>query len=316
MGPADTGDVAEISPACASALREVATPDSWFNPYRTLSRRERDEERALVFRELRRRSGELDFYGRSLPLREQYFRDLEPGVQWQGPLDREGFLAAMRRERRVPEDPRALWLWIAAKAQEGETYAVQLEVERLTSKGPDKAPEDQLYQIFEESYHTRLLNEMCHTCGITLEGTLPGWNLRLMNYFFQYFTDPIRYIGILSGEVLGCVVFGLLLENLHHFSAEPAVQRRLGSLAGQILRDELWHVVLCRTYLGPVRMGIARAMAPRVVDTLMREIPELAALGCNRADLLRRVRSGLPCPVGFPGDQTAPAREIRRRDSF
>src|ERR1700741_5422917 len=92
VGLADTGDVAEISQACASPLHAVATPETWFNPYRTLSPREREEQRPLVFRELRRRSGALDFKGRALPLREQYFRDLEPGVQWQGPLDREGFL--------------------------------------------------------------------------------------------------------------------------------------------------------------------------------------------------------------------------------
>jgi hypothetical protein len=297
-----------LTPSTTWALDDVATSGTWFDPYRILSRREREDQRTQVFRELRRRSGELDFHGRSLPLREKYFRDLDTAVRWQGPLDREGLLAAVRREGPVPQDPRALWLWIAAKAQEGETYSVQRYVDRLTAKGRDKAPEDQLYVGFEESYHTRILNEMCRTCGVELPSTRPGWALRLMNSFFQYFPDPIRYMGIISGEVLGSVVFGFLIEKLSLFSAEPAVQTRLGSLAAQILRDELWHVVLCRTYMTPVRMQIARAMAPRIVDTLMREVPQLADLGCDRKELLRRVTGGLPCPVGFPGDLPGPGR--------
>jgi hypothetical protein len=298
---------AVLTPASVRAWHDVATPGHWFDPYRALTRQERIEQRALVYRELRRRSGPLDFDGRSLPLREKFFRDLQPGIQLRGRLDREALLQALRRLGPAPKgDPRALWLWVAAKAQEGEAYAVQLEVERLVAKGPGRAPEDQLYQIFEESYHTRLLAEICKACGLVFEQTRPGWTMRAMTYVFQHFTDPVRYIGILSGEVLGCVVFGLLLENLHLFADEPDVQERLGSLAGQILRDELWHVVLCRSYLGPVRMSIARNSAPRVVDALMREIPELADLGCDRDELLRRVRFGLPCPAGFGGDPIAP----------
>jgi hypothetical protein len=95
------------------------------------------------------------------------------------------------------------------------------------------------------------------------------------------------------------VVFAILAEHTHLFRDEPDVEARLEALLGEILRDEVWHVLLCRAQLGPLRMWLARGLAPLVVRILMHEIPELAQLGCTRSELLRRMRAGLPVPPGL-----------------
>jgi hypothetical protein len=267
-----------------------------FDPYRPLSRNERLRQRRRVLEVLRARSGSLDFHHLRLSKREAFFANLPAPSQWTGDLDRAGLVSALLRRGPVPDDPKALWLFVAAKASESENYGVDLEVRRRTQAGPEHSSEDQLYLLLEERYHTRILGEICRVCGIELELPRPPWPMRILIRLFEYLPGPVRYIGILSGEVLGCVIFNVLAQNTFVFREQPAVEERLQALLAEILRDELWHVVLCRTQLGRVRIRLARWLAPVVVAILMREIPELLRLGYSRADILRCMRAGLFAP--------------------
>jgi hypothetical protein len=271
----------------------------WFRPFLSLSNQERTEQAATCLALLRERDGALDFPGRKLSRREAYFESLDRSASWSGPLDREGLAQALRGGAQTVLDPRTLWLYAACRANEAESYGVEIEIGRYGRERPDDVPEDQVYLILEEQYHGRILREVCRILGVPPQLPKPRRGLRVLIHLFEYLPDPLRYVGVICGEVLGCVVFELLRENAALFAAEPRVEAQLRSLMSEILRDELLHVAFCRTRLGPVRLLVARLLLPWVASFLMREVPELAQLGCDRAELMRRLRAGLPLPPGF-----------------
>ena len=127
----------------------------------------------------------------------------------------------------------------------------------------------------------------------------PRLGVRALIDLFEYLPDPLRYVGVLCGEVLGSTVFQVLWESTDLFASEPATEAHLRSLTAEILRDELLHVAFCQTRLGSLGMRTARALLPWIAAYLMRQVPELAALGCDRRELLRRMRAPLPLPPGL-----------------
>jgi hypothetical protein len=281
--------------------RTRAAGAGWFRPFLPLSNQERAEQRARCLALLRERDGELDFAGRKLSRREAYFESLDRSASWSGALDRDGLAQALRAGAKTLLDPRTLWLYAACRANEAESYGVEIEIGRYGKERPDDLPEDQVYLILEEQYHGRILREVCRILGVPPQLPAPRRGLRVLIHLFEYLPDPIRYVGVLCGEVLGCVVFELLRANASLFATEPRVEAQLRSLMGEILRDELLHVAFCRTRLGPVRLRLARLLLPWVAAFLMREVPELAQLGCDRTELMRRLHAALPLPPGFEG---------------
>jgi hypothetical protein len=270
-----------------------------FDPFAPLSPSERRRQRAACLELLRRRDGELDVAGLRLSRRERYFASLDRTARWRGPFARAALERALRGGAPGGMDARTVWLYAACRADESESYGVGIEIGRYRRKGTERVPEDQLYVILEEQYHGRILREICRACGVPPVEPRPRWGMRVLIHAFEYLPDPIRYVGVICGEVLGSVVFRVLWENTRLFRSEPRVEAVLRSLAGEILRDELLHVVFCRTRLGSLRLRVARLLMPWIASFLMREVPELASLGCDRDELLKRLRSGLPLPRGL-----------------
>jgi len=112
----------------------------------------------------------------------------------------------------------------------------------------------------------------------------------------QHMPGSIRYAPILCGEVLGAVVFEVLLERCDVFHDQPEVEARLRTLVSEILADETCHVLYCRSRLGPLGMLAARALMPVVAAVFTRAIPQLLELGCSARDLRARLRGGLRMP--------------------
>jgi hypothetical protein len=294
-------------PARPSRAQWIDGSPGWFEPFAPLSPAERRERRDACLDLLRRRDGELDFAGRRLSHREAYFDSLDRSALWGGPLEREALAAALSGGPRTL-DPRGLWLYAACRANEAESYGVDIEIGRYGRERPQDVPEDQVYLILEEQYHGRILREVCRTCSVPAHLPRPRRGLRLLIHLFEYLPDPMRYVGVICGEVLGCVVFQLLRENASLFAAEPSVAAHLRSLTTEILRDELLHVAYCQARLGRLRLRAAELLLPWIARFLMREIPELAELGCDRAELMRRLRSSLPLPPGLQASADRTAR--------
>ncbi len=272
-----------------------------FDPFRILSPAERRAQLDGYHRFLRERDGELDFPRRILTRRETYFRALErERVAWEGAMDVDAFYQHLHRVGAPPLDARTTWLLAAAKANQMESYGVEGEIEKWVRRGYGDEDEIVLYDLIEEQYHSRILVEVCHAGGLGgVRLSKPDWLIRAIIHVMQHFPDRLRYVPIVCGETLACIVFQVLLEHCHLFSDEPEVEKRLRSLLTEILVDETGHVLYCRAHMGPIALRIARQLMPLVNAYLLKDVRELRALGLSQAEIARRCRSGIEIPPQY-----------------
>jgi hypothetical protein len=101
---------------------------------------------------------------------------------------------------------------------------------------------------------------------------------------------------VLAGEIVGAAVFRLLHENLRLFDEQPEVRDRMGVLIREIYLDEVLHVAFLRASLGRAQLLAARAFLPVVAGAVLRDVPQLASLGCTTRGILERLRSGIEIP--------------------
>jgi len=274
-------------------------PRRSFDPFRILDDEQRRRHLAGYLRHLEERNGTPDLAARTLSRRERAFREIEvKPVEWEGEVDQYGFFAHFFGSARPTIDARTLWLVAIAKANEGESYGVDLELSAFLERGAEDVHPIELQLMLEEQYHSRILVEACRTCGIDLELRKPRWGQRWMIHLIQVLPEQLRWIPVLCGEVLGSTVFKLLLDSCHLFGAQPEVEARLRHLLGEIWLDEVFHVAFLRARLGPWSVRCAQAMLPLAARMLMKDVPQLAALGCDRAELARRLRTPLEIPPG------------------
>ena len=289
----------------------VATNESSgrFDPFRLLGPDERRHHLRAYRSFLEARNGRIDLGGRSLARREQFFRALrESPVVSRNPGDRRGFQDRMRGSGSAAIDQATAWLVAVARASEGESYGVDLELakyDRDERYGHDKqylepeaADEDvtQLYVFMEELYHGRLLTEICTTLGYELGSDPPHWRLRFLIHLINRMADRYRWVLMHCAEIVGSTCFKLFLDRCWLFADEPEVEGRLRWLVGEIWRDEVLHVAMLRARLGPVGMWFARRLFPLVLGALLRDVPELLEIGCGRDDFMERLRSGIEIP--------------------
>ncbi len=298
-----------------------------FDPFRPLSLEDRVHHLESYRSYLEGRNGEIDLTERRLSRREQYLREVEvnPVISKNG-VDRDGFFEHLQGAGESPIDEATSWLVAIAKANEGEVYGVDLELRRFVrdkrcirngrfiKDGADTTDLAQLYVFLEELYHSRILSDVCRTCGFELEIRPPGWRIRMLTRLIYHMPDRIRWTVILCAEVVGATAFGLFLDRCSLFADEPNVEERLRSLIGEIWRDEVLHVAMLRARLGPTSIRVARRLLPAVVSGLIRDVPELLDLGGDRGEFLKRVRRGIDIPPGvdwLEPDPMPPAERSR-----
>jgi hypothetical protein len=272
-----------------------------FDPFRVLTPEERTGHLDEYLRFLHDRDGERDTETFALAKRESFFRDLEAKpVRWQGDLDETGFYQHLREEALPDVEPRTVLLVAAAKANRGEAYGVEIELDSFRTRS-HRATENPLYLhlMFEERYHTRILVEACRTCGVEPEKLIPHGFERFMIHLMMYLPDRLRWIPILAGEVLGTEVFNVLRQNVHHFSSEPEVEDRLRMLFTEIWTDEVGHAAYLRAKVGPIGIRIARLLVPLLTGSLLRAVPQGYKIGLTRKIILSRLRRGIEMPPAF-----------------
>jgi hypothetical protein len=281
-----------------------------FDPFRLLDAAERRRHLSAYRSFLEARNGRIDLKGRSLTCREQFFRALrESPVVSRNLGDRSGFRDRMRGSGSVAIDQATAWLVAVAKASEGECYGVDLELAKYDRDeryahatqylDPEGADEEvaQLYAFMEELYHGRLLTEMCTTLGHEFDRDPPHWRMRLLIHLINRTPNRCRWVLVHCAEIVGSTCFELFLERCSLFADEPEVEARLRWLVGEIWRDEVLHVALVRARLGPVGMWFARRLFPLVLGFLLRDVPELFEIGCERDAFMERLRSGIEIPA-------------------
>jgi hypothetical protein len=272
-----------------------------FDPFRVLSRSERERHLNAYLDYLREHDGALLFETQTLPCREAYFRDLaDKPVAWGGEVDYEGFTDHLHGSGTRATDERILWLATAAKANLIESYGVRVELANLLRRRDRVAASDilYLYQMLEEKYHTRILSELCRSYGLDHPVPDPPWPKRLAVHLMIYLPESIRWISVLTGEALGSSLFRILLETTQHFSEDPEVEERMRSLVTEIWTDEVLHAAYLRAKIGRVGLWIARTLVPLVGWVMMKDLPPFEGGGTHRR-VLDRLRRGIEIPPGI-----------------
>jgi hypothetical protein len=265
-----------------------------FDPFRVLGARERAEQNAAHLRMMIARDGQLDPAAGSLPLRDQVLSDLRSRpVAWSGaPLEVGAYARYARRPSPADLDPRLVWLLAAAKANQGEQYGIELEIRRFAAREFAGVDRQFLYVAFEDHYHTRLLDELSRTCGIEHPIGIPPWYHCILIKLMNHLPERLRFVPILCGEVMGAVVFQLLLDTSHVFRGEPQVEERLRWILREVLIDEIGHITFSRARLSDEMLPLARRLMPAVARALVRSMSELALLAGGEQRVLERVRLG------------------------
>lgn len=297
-----------------AAARAAAPPleTRHFDPFRPLTDEEKLRENQAYLRHLGSRDGEIDFERRLLPRRETRQRELEAdSLRWTGELDRDAFYQHFHRVGRLELDAKTLWVLAIAVSNEGERFGAEGEMRRFDRIGARQVDPLKLYHVLQEDYHTRLLLAACRCLGLDgLRLMKPKLFHRIVIHAMTYLPDSLRYVLILCGEIVGAVVFKLLRDTCRFFPESPEVEERLRAILDDIVHDEALHVAFCRSQLGPVRLRVARMLMPLVTFVLMRELPQLRALGFDRAQLMELLMRGVPIPDGVDwlANQTAATR--------
>jgi hypothetical protein len=274
-----------------------------FLPLEPAVRREQlDAHRAMM----RERDGDLDLGVRTLAHRERFLAELDADpVHARCPIDLESFETQWHRPHQPADDPRIDWIAAAMRANEGETYGVELELDRFSALRADEIDSHLLSVALEDHYHAKILGYFGRIFGVDVEIQRPRPLTRFFTRCMNYLPTPLRMVFILAGEVVGNVFFRILLDRCDVFRDDPDAQARLRRLVEEIVIDETGHVAFCRARVSERLLPVARWLAPRIASGLLREIPEFTRLAGSDAAVLRRVRDALPVPdsVSWLGEE-------------
>ncbi len=272
---------------------------SRIDPFRVLRADERVRHLDRYARFLTERDGEVDYPNRKLSLREGRMEQLaKTPVAWTGDLDYEGFARAFGGDRSVQLDTATAWLFAAAKASEGESYGVDLELRRYGDRGgfPCDREDLMLRVMLQEHYHCLSLAEICRTLGFDFAYSPPSRTTKLLVTIIGALPGKTRWIPVMAAETIGTEVFRVLCARCDVFSATPEVASRLRALAHEIWVDEFLHIAFYRAQLGPVALRVARAIVPMIARAVLRNVPQLADFGCSRSSLVQFLDRGIEIP--------------------
>jgi len=271
-----------------------------FQPYRLLSEKEREAHLARCRKFLNERDGEPDVAARTLSRRESRMRDYEQNpVVWDGALDREAFDRAFGGDRLGSTDARTEFALAAAKSNEGESFGVEIELRRYAKRGLYRglrAPDVLLTQYMQESYHCRLLVELCRSCGIDFRPRQPALANRILISIMGFVPASVKWVPGMAGEMVGAAVFGILHSRTSLFREKPVVEARLRSILHEIWLDESIHISYLRAQNGRLGLAVVRALFPVVAWVLLADMPPLRNLGITMRGLLEWTRDGVPIP--------------------
>jgi hypothetical protein len=277
-------------------------PERRFDPFRVLSEDERVAQLAAYRSFLEARDGTPDVPQRSLSRREARMREIErQPLEWRGAVDIDALARVAAGERAVATDARTEWALVAGLANTTEAYGVDIELPRVTRQRalPRLREADLLLSIYvQESYHCRILGEVCRACGVTLGRQTPGLANRFLIWVIGALPGALRWIPIMAGELVGTAVFRHLHGRLALFDERPEVRRLLEELLREIWIDEVGHVAYLRAQLGPLALAVVRAALPWVVPGVVRDLPPLRQIGLTPEALLEGLRGGVEIPLG------------------
>ena len=201
---------------------------------------------------LRERDGEPDFSRHTLARREEFFAALAAApVRSAAQVDRAAYLRNLDRRSPAPGlDARVLWLLATARANQAERFGVGLaEVYGRITAASEPV---RLHVTLQEIYHTRVLADVVAIFGLPVSCRPPDLATRAITHLMVRTPERWQLPLVGAGEMVGCILFRMLRDRGRElFAAEPPVAARIGRLFDEILGDELGHVGLIASRLGP-----------------------------------------------------------------
>ncbi len=270
------------------------------DPFRVLSEEERVEHLAAYRRFLVETDGIPDIRSRTLTNREQRMRALESApVVWRDAVDRDAVRRFLAGDASGPFDGRTELALAAALANLSENFGVEIELRRFARRGrlPGLREADLLLPVYvQETYHCRILAELCRTCGLTFESRRPGRVMRGLIALIGALPGALRWVPVMAGEVVATAVFRLLSSRLDLFAENGAAQARLSQLLHEIWVDEVGHVAFLRAQLGPLELEGAKRLLPVVARAALWELPPLMNLGITPNRIVDELSLGIALP--------------------
>jgi len=259
------------------------------NPFKPLSAEERSRYLSDYAEHLRATDGEVQLAERRLSEREKRMVALEA---W----------APSEVGEHVSGDAqkRSEWLLAATKANEGESYGVEIELSRFQARGSFpgfESPDLMLRVLMQESYHCRILAELCRTAGASYESARPALPTRMFVAVIERVQATVRWAIVLAGECVGATLFWRLREALPSCGFAPSRRDRLDALIREIWADEVLHVAFLRAALSPTGLRLSRLLLPIVAFGVFQQVPDLRRLGCTPSEVLAELRRGIPIPA-------------------
>jgi hypothetical protein len=232
--------------------------------------------------------------------RERRMREIEENpVVWSGAIDADAFKRCLAGEHGVPIDARTEWALAAAKANEGESYGVEIELRRFERDGmlPALTAPDVLLSIYmQESYHCRILIELCRTCGVSFQPRKPAWTNRALVSLIGALPPALRWVPVMAGETVGAAVFRMLYERVDVFAGHSLAQDRMRELLREIWLDEVLHVAFLRTQVGRFGLSIVRTLVPLVASAVLAGMQPLRGIGVTGKEIRASLGRGLRIP--------------------
>jgi len=238
------------------------------------------------------RDGAPDAQTLTLSKREPRFREQEANpVRWQGELPVDPAAYTRDLDRLLPEEatsPLGLWSLIMGKINRAERFGVEFGFWFHGHKHvSDQDP--RTYQEFQELYHTRILADALATLGLSMAQRPPKGMMRILIRAMAVLPRPLANIIVMDAEICGATIFRMLLEKARELLVDqPEVLDRVEDLLGQILVDEVGHVHLMRSTLGPLQLRIARAIMPSIAKSMVGDVPEISML-FSHAEVIQRM---------------------------
>jgi hypothetical protein len=286
MQPSQTLDGDE-SPTM-TAMRAVAMPS---DPLVHLTRGEREGHLGRYLEFLQVRDGVPDRARRRLSNREPFFDEIDrQPVVWQGDIGKATFHAYLEKTPPAGTDRRLVWVLAAAKVNRSERYGIDRQLDRIDKVGSDGNRWTEFIGL-EEVYHSRILADACRAFGLENPKIDPPNATRMLIHLMTSLPERLQMPLVMAGEIVGCVAFQVMYENVDLFKEQPQVAARLRRLTQEILIDEMGHVAYCRSQLGRFGLFVARCLLPLIGYFILHDMPEFAMLAGGRRSLMQRVRN-------------------------
>lgn len=217
----------------------------------------------------RRRDGEPDVRARRLSRREEFFDDLasRPAPAWIGERVEQALFDDFHRGRRPlsQASPLVAWLVQVARANEGEGWGVEYLLDRggfdgLDEGGAGLQPRD--FADLEETYHTRIMREVCRLFGVDYELREPPRAIRQSVRIMAHLPRRASYMLLLAGELMGTVAFARMARHGEDLLAgHPEMRERVRLLMDEILVDEAGHVTFLLGSMSGWQLATIRGLA-------------------------------------------------------